>query len=59
MPEYLACVMNEDGSVLRSLQLVCPDDDTAREYARQLVDGRIIELWQGDRQIERFPKREA
>ena len=59
MPEYLACLMNEDGSVERSLQLLCPDDDTAKEYARQLADGHAIELWKGAAQIERFSKRDA
>jgi hypothetical protein len=59
MPEYLACLMTENGGVLRSVRLVCPDDDTAREYARQLADGHAIELWQGERQIEKFRRRDA
>lgn len=57
MPEYRACLVNEDGSVARSVQLVCPDDDTAKEYARQLADGHAIELWQGEKQIGRFVRR--
>lgn len=59
MPEYRACLMSDEGSVARSLQLLCPDDDTAREYARQLVDGPDVELWKGDIQIGRFIKRDA
>jgi hypothetical protein len=59
MPEYRACLMNDDGSVLRSVQLLCPDDDTAKEYARQLVDGHAIELWRGEIRVERFMKREV
>jgi hypothetical protein len=51
--------MNDDGSVLRSLQLVCPDDGTAKEYARQLADGHAIELWKAEVQIGRFMKRDA
>ncbi|MBR1122962.1 hypothetical protein JQ628_15655 [Bradyrhizobium lablabi] len=58
MPEYRACLMNDDGSVLRSVQLLCPDDDTAKEYARQLVDGHAIELWRGGIRIGQFMKRE-
>ena len=54
MPEYRACLIGEDGCVLRSVQLVCPDDKTAKEYARQLVDGLAIELWQGDRRVGKF-----
>ena len=49
MPEYRACLVNEDGTVERSVQLVCPDDDTAKEYASQLADGHAIELWKGER----------
>jgi len=26
----------------------------ARERAKQLVDGHAVELWQGDRKIDRF-----
>jgi hypothetical protein len=59
MPEYRACLMNDDGSVKRSLQLVCPDDGTAKEYARQLADGHAIELWKEEVQIGRFMKRDA
>jgi hypothetical protein len=56
MPQYRACLIGEDGSVLRSLQLVCPDDETAQEYARQLVDGHAIELWDGERPVGKFMK---
>jgi hypothetical protein len=59
MPEYLACLMSEDGNVLRSVRLVCPDDHTAKEYARQLADGHAIELWQDERQIDKFTRRDA
>ena len=34
------------------------DDETAKEYARQLVDGLAIELWQGDRQVGTFMSRQ-
>lgn len=58
MPEYRASLIGEDGRVQRSVQLVCPDDETAKEYARQLVDGLAIELWQGDRQVGTFMSRQ-
>jgi hypothetical protein len=41
------------------VRLVCPDDDTAKEYARQLTDGHATELWQGEKQIGRFTRRDA
>jgi hypothetical protein len=48
-------IIAADGQFLRAIELLCPDDESAKEYARQLVDGHDIELWQGDRRIERFP----
>jgi hypothetical protein len=59
MPEYRACHVSEDGSVLRSVLLVCPDDEVAKVYARQLVDGHAIELWQGERRVGKFIAREG
>ena len=59
MPEYRACLVSENGTVLRSVLLVCPDDEVAKEYARQLVDGHAIELWQGERQVGRFISRQG
>jgi hypothetical protein len=54
--EYRAYVIGIDGHFLRVIDLVCPDDGTAKEYASQLVDGHDIELWHGDRKIERFSR---
>jgi hypothetical protein len=54
MAEYRAYVIGIDGRFLRAIELACPDDDLAKEYARQLVDGHDVELWQGDRKITTF-----
>lgn len=54
MAEYRAFMIGIDGRFLRAVELVCPDDDAAEEYARQLVDGHDVELWQGDRKITTF-----
>ena len=54
MAEYRAYIVGQDGHILRAVELVCPDDDTAKEYARQLVNGQDVELRQGDRQIAKF-----
>jgi hypothetical protein len=54
MAEYRAYFIGTDGRFLGAVELVCPDDDVAKEYARQLVDGHDVELWQGDRKIEAF-----
>lgn len=54
MAEYRAFIVGIDGRFLRAVELACPDDDSAKEYARQLVDGHDVELWQGDRKITTF-----
>jgi hypothetical protein len=54
MAGYRAYIIGIDGHFLRAVELVCPDDDTAKQYAKQLVDGHDIELWRGDRKIETF-----
>jgi hypothetical protein len=54
MAEYRAYIIATDGRFLRTVELICPNEDTAKEYARQLVDGHDVELWQDDRKIESF-----
>ena len=54
MAEYRAFIVGIDGRFLRAIELACPDDDSAKEYARQFVDGHDVELWQGDRKITTF-----
>jgi hypothetical protein len=54
VPEYRAYIIGRDGIFLRSIELVCPDDETAKAYAKQLVDEHDVELWQHDRRIEQF-----
>ncbi|UPK28401.1 hypothetical protein [Bradyrhizobium sp. 195] len=54
MQEYRAYVVGHDGHFTARIDLVCADDDSARERAKQLVDGQAVELWQGNRKIDRF-----
>ena len=54
MPGYRAYILDADGHFRRSVEILCPDDDTAKEYAKNLVDGHDVELWQGDRKVEVF-----
>ena len=56
MAEYRAYIIGADGSFVRAIELVCPDDDSAKDYAKQLVDGHDVELWQGDRQVAKFKR---
>jgi len=50
-------MVGTDGHILNVAELVCPNDESAKEYARQLVDGHDVELWQGERLIQTFSTR--
>ena len=43
-----------DGRVVKVIDLVCPNDEVAKEHARSLVDGHDVELWRGSRIIAKF-----
>ncbi|MDB5606150.1 MAG: hypothetical protein JWP25_3050, partial [Bradyrhizobium sp.] len=42
MAEYRAYIVGQDGHFIRSVDFVVPDDETAKEYAKRLVDGHDI-----------------
>jgi hypothetical protein len=52
--EYRAYILWPDGKIRKAVELVCDDDETAKAYAKQLVDGHDVELWQLGRKIETF-----
>jgi hypothetical protein len=54
MQEYRAYVIGPDGHIQRRFDLLCADDDAAKERARQLVNGHDLELWQFDRVVAKF-----
>ena len=54
MAEYRAYIVGQDGQFIRGIDLVCPDDGAAREYAKSLVDGHDVELWKGERPVAKF-----
>jgi hypothetical protein len=47
--EYRAYTIGDDGHFMASRAFTCADDDDAIVWARQLIDGRDVELWSGDR----------
>jgi hypothetical protein len=49
--------MESDGHVQERVDLQCNSENEAIELAKQLVDGRDVELWQLDRQIRTFKAR--
>jgi hypothetical protein len=54
MRDYRAYFIGPDGSITGRVDLVCADDDDARERAKQLVSSQPVELWEMERLIERF-----
>jgi len=52
--EYRAYIIGPDGHIERRIDLVCADDDAAKERANALVDGHAIELWQETRKVAQF-----
>ena len=57
MQEYRAYLLAPYGQVVNRIDLVCADENTARERAQQLADDHAVELWQGERKIAEYPAR--
>jgi hypothetical protein len=57
VPEYRIYFVGHDGRFAGVKELECVGDAEAIEEAKQLIDGRDIELWQRARFIQRFPKK--
>jgi hypothetical protein len=58
MQEYHAFVLGPDGHIAYRHDLRCSDDEAAKERAKQLVNGHGVELWQLDRMVATFTRRE-
>ena len=54
MADYRAYIVGRDGHFIREVEIVCPDDEEAKAYAKRLVDGHDVELWKGERPIAKF-----
>jgi hypothetical protein len=52
--EYQMRIIEADGQLRRIIGLLCPDDVSAKDYARQVLHRHDIELWQGQRRVESF-----
>jgi hypothetical protein len=52
--EYRAYVIGPDGHFVSCRAHVCPDDTHAITWATQLLDGRPVELWSGERFLIRL-----
>lgn len=54
MEEYRIYIIGPDGHVIGRTDLLCEDEDAAKERARQLLDGYDLEVWQGSRRLASF-----
>ena len=58
MPEYRAYFLDKDGHVESRIDIICEDQATAEAKAKQLVAGHDVELWQGDKKIASFSRKQ-
>jgi hypothetical protein len=49
-----AYLLGPDGHIKGGIDLICSDEETAKNQAQQLVDGLDLELWQLGRKIATF-----
>src|ERR1700722_1958447 len=52
--EYRAYIVGDDDHFLGFEEMVCQDDGEAVTKAKQLLDGRDVEVWNGDRLVIRL-----
>jgi len=57
MLEYRAYLIGRDGHIVHRVDILCVDDEAAKERALLLVDGHTVELWQGTRRVATFHPR--
>jgi hypothetical protein len=54
MAEYRAYILTPDDHIAQAVDLFCEDDESAKERAKQLVNGHDVELWQLGRKVGTF-----
>jgi hypothetical protein len=59
MQEYRTYVIGSDEHIISRTDILCSDEDEAKQQAKQLVNGHAVELWQTDRLIGRFEPESA
>jgi hypothetical protein len=51
---YSAYVIGDDGHVHHRIDVICDNDDEAKRWTKELVDGHTLELWHEARLIATF-----
>jgi hypothetical protein len=54
MPDYHAYTLDENGHITGRVDLMCPNDEAAKERIKRLMDSYDVELWQLDRFVAVF-----
>jgi len=54
MEEYRAYIIGRLGHIINRVDILCSDENEARQLAKRVVDVHAVELWQAGRFIERF-----
>jgi hypothetical protein len=55
--KYRANTVSDDGHFISHRAFVCTNDEDATIWAEQLLDGHLIELWNGDRLVRRIERK--
>jgi hypothetical protein len=58
MTDYRAYIVGTDGHFKGAEIIAAPDDETAIETAKKLVNGSGVELWDMDRKVAVLPASE-
>jgi hypothetical protein len=56
MADYRAYLLNPDGKIIEAFDFVSHDDEAAKKHALDAASGQVLELWQGERQVETFKR---
>ena len=54
LTKYCIYVIGADEGILGRIELLCEDDNAAKEHAEHLLGEYAIELWHSDELLERF-----
>jgi hypothetical protein len=54
MALYRAYFLDSEGHITFVRVIDCADDDSARREGEKLLDGRAIEIWDGNRPVHRL-----
>ncbi|MBB4383323.1 hypothetical protein [Bradyrhizobium sp. SBR1B] len=55
---FMVYLFGPDGNIVHSARLICADEETAMQRAKQLAETNRVELWQLTRKIASYPSRE-